>query len=224
MRRAEARFSASIISSSCIRCCVHRIAGRLDDEDIRAAHVLQDLDVDFAVGELREIGLPERHAEEVANLSSRASDWPCREKILNLSSWRARSGLRSRLRSSLRVLASRMSPSSCATVWRVASHRQRAGFAAASICFASLWHWFVPRIDSRGLADRPCCFSLLLKPDPSSGPRLDILAGRLGFEPRQSAPKALDLPLVDRPVMRCAALHSDDAHICQLRKSVDDLA
>src|SRR5215813_782695 len=26
------------------------------------------------------------------------------------------------------------------------------------------------------------------------------LAGRLGFEPRQSAPKALDLPLVDRPV------------------------
>jgi hypothetical protein len=27
-----------------------------------------------------------------------------------------------------------------------------------------------------------------------------FLAGRLGFEPRQSAPKALDLPLVDRPV------------------------
>ena len=26
-----------------------------------------------------------------------------------------------------------------------------------------------------------------------------FLAGRLGFEPRQSAPKALDLPLVDRP-------------------------
>src|SRR3954466_16413002 len=26
------------------------------------------------------------------------------------------------------------------------------------------------------------------------------LAGRLGFEPRQSAPKALDLPLVDRPI------------------------
>src|SRR6476646_9912176 len=27
-----------------------------------------------------------------------------------------------------------------------------------------------------------------------------ILAGPLGFEPRQSAPKALDLPLVDGPV------------------------
>ena len=32
------------------------------------------------------------------------------------------------------------------------------------------------------------------------GPERRILAGRLGFEPRQSAPKALDLPLVDRPV------------------------
>ena len=27
-----------------------------------------------------------------------------------------------------------------------------------------------------------------------------FLAGPLGFEPRQSAPKALDLPLVDGPV------------------------
>jgi hypothetical protein len=31
---------------------------------------------------------------------------------------------------------------------------------------------------------------------------VDFLVGRLGFEPRQSAPKALDLPLVDRPVIR----------------------
>ena len=30
---------------------------------------------------------------------------------------------------------------------------------------------------------------------------IDVLVGRLGFEPRQSASKALDLPLVDRPVM-----------------------
>src|SRR5262245_19201639 len=29
---------------------------------------------------------------------------------------------------------------------------------------------------------------------------VQILAGRLGFEPRQSDPKALDLPLVDRPI------------------------
>src|SRR6185369_2414139 len=30
-----------------------------------------------------------------------------------------------------------------------------------------------------------------------------FLAGPLGFEPRQSAPKALDLPLVDGPVGDC---------------------
>jgi hypothetical protein len=30
-----------------------------------------------------------------------------------------------------------------------------------------------------------------------------FLAGPLGFEPRQSAPKALDLPLVDGPVNQC---------------------
>src|SRR5947207_13901904 len=32
------------------------------------------------------------------------------------------------------------------------------------------------------------------------GSRTAFLAGPLGFEPRQSAPKALDLPLVDGPV------------------------
>src|SRR5215813_3656576 len=35
-----------------------------------------------------------------------------------------------------------------------------------------------------------------------------MLAGRLGFEPRQSAPKALDLPLVDRPKILYPGAHS----------------
>src|SRR6185312_298480 len=40
-----------------------------------------------------------------------------------------------------------------------------------------------------------------------------FLAGRLGFEPRQSAPKALDLPLVDRP--RIPALTKNvSANLC----------
>ena len=34
----------------------------------------------------------------------------------------------------------------------------------------------------------------------------DNLAGPLGFEPRQSAPKALDLPLVDGPVNSASLL------------------
>jgi hypothetical protein len=33
-----------------------------------------------------------------------------------------------------------------------------------------------------------------------------FLAGPLGFEPRQSAPKALDLPLVDGPVNQLLAV------------------
>src|SRR5271165_1457470 len=37
-----------------------------------------------------------------------------------------------------------------------------------------------------------------------------FLAGRPGFEPGQSAPKALDLPLVDRPVKQL----TDHANIC----------
>ena len=35
---------------------------------------------------------------------------------------------------------------------------------------------------------------------------VDKLVGRLGFEPRQSASKALDLPLVDRPVTKSLAI------------------
>src|SRR4029077_4431129 len=45
-----------------------------------------------------------------------------------------------------------------------------------------------------------------------SGDHGDNLAGPLGFEPRQSAPKALDLPLVDGPtfnLLKLVALASD---------------
>ena len=39
-----------------------------------------------------------------------------------------------------------------------------------------------------------------MAPGKSQEPPAAFLAGPLGFEPRQSAPKALDLPLVDGPV------------------------
>jgi hypothetical protein len=35
---------------------------------------------------------------------------------------------------------------------------------------------------------------------PDLTAEIGFLAGPLGFEPRQSAPKALDLPLVDGPI------------------------
>src|SRR6266852_1746061 len=43
-----------------------------------------------------------------------------------------------------------------------------------------------------------------------------VLAGPLGFEPRQSAPKALDLPLVDGPVKRSDWLTISDSVDCTL--------
>src|SRR6266852_7795706 len=43
-----------------------------------------------------------------------------------------------------------------------------------------------------------------------------FLAGPLGFEPRQSAPKALDLPLVDGPVKRSDWLTISDSVDCTL--------
>src|SRR5271154_4170986 len=50
--------------------------------------------------------------------------------------------------------------------------------------------------------------ALLCRIAAVANPCPDTLAGRLGFEPRRSAPKALDLPLVYRPVKRSPALQS----------------
>src|SRR5262249_36290825 len=47
-----------------------------------------------------------------------------------------------------------------------------------------------------------CCQGLGSPVGVRAGACFASLAGRLGFEPRQSAPKALDLPLVDRPVTK----------------------
>ena len=47
---------------------VDRRAGRLDDEAVDAADVLADLDVDLAVGEMRDVGPPERDLDELADL------------------------------------------------------------------------------------------------------------------------------------------------------------
>ena len=44
------------------------IAGGLDEEDVGAADVFEQLEVDFAVREALELGFAERHAEELADL------------------------------------------------------------------------------------------------------------------------------------------------------------
>jgi hypothetical protein len=56
---------------------VGRERGRLDDEDILAAHVLLDLDEDLHVGEAPDGGLGERNAEMAADrLGKRAIELP----------------------------------------------------------------------------------------------------------------------------------------------------
>ena len=47
---------------------VRRRAGRLHDEAVDAADVLADLDVDLAVGEVRDVGAAERDLDELADL------------------------------------------------------------------------------------------------------------------------------------------------------------
>src|ERR1700727_828952 len=59
---------------------------------------------------------------------------------------------------------------------------------------------------SRCFPRSPKCLSQRLVP-PRNNPKFlsplsSTLVGRIGFEPRQSVPKALNLPLVDRPIHR----------------------
>ncbi len=46
---------------------VGRIAGRLEDEDILAAHIFLDLDEDLLIGKPSDDGLGKRNAEIIAN-------------------------------------------------------------------------------------------------------------------------------------------------------------
>src|SRR5438552_5042094 len=111
--------------------------------------------------------------------TSSANGWfAVPQKILNLSSTRTRCGLRS-------CFSSALMPVIFFSV------------AVARVAIVSLvvgrWSLVVGR-SLLALA------SLGWRTTNSQRPTTAFLAGPLGFEPRQSAPKALDLPLVDGPV------------------------
>ena len=72
-----------------------RMAGRLQHEHIRAAHVLLNLNVSLAVAEARDLRLATRQSRESAQTSSHSGSLAVPQKILNLSSTRPRWGLRS---------------------------------------------------------------------------------------------------------------------------------
>ena len=68
MRPAEARRSASHHDQQLHEVLISRVAGGLDEEDIGAAHVFEQLEMDLAVREPLELGFAERHTEELADL------------------------------------------------------------------------------------------------------------------------------------------------------------
>ena len=59
---------------------IDRRARRLDDEDIGAADVLVDLERDFRVRKAAQPALPQRHAQKLADLASRAAGARCRKR------------------------------------------------------------------------------------------------------------------------------------------------
>ena len=78
MRAADARLSASIMISSSTRFWSTGIAGGLHDKDVDAANVLEQLEVDFAIGEALELGLAQRNADVAADLLSQRPVGRCR--------------------------------------------------------------------------------------------------------------------------------------------------
>ena len=78
MRRADARFERVNHQQQLHQVLVHRTARRLHHENIRAAHVLLDLDVSLAVLEARHQRLVAHQAQKLADIVRQLSDWPCR--------------------------------------------------------------------------------------------------------------------------------------------------
>ncbi len=125
MRRAEARLSASIISSNSIRCSSTGWQVGCNHENVRAAHVLLDLHVSLAVLEARDLRLAALNPKKRADLVGQRS-FAVPQKILNFSSTRARCGLRSGFSSGLiwtffsvavaRVAIGRSQPIGCSAI------------------------------------------------------------------------------------------------------------
>ena len=85
MRRADARFSASIMQQQLHQVMVHRMQVGCTTKISAAAHVLEDLDVNLAIGKLGELRLPQRDAEN-AQISCAKGSFAAPEKILNFGS------------------------------------------------------------------------------------------------------------------------------------------
>src|ERR1019366_2087864 len=179
MRRAEARFSASIINNSSIRCMsTGRQVGCITNTS--APRTFSWICTYTSPSLKRETRAWPRVRPRKLQTSSQSASLAVPQKTLNLSSTRARCGLRSAFSSVI-------------------------GFFSA-VVFSAVVVATVDIVQVSGVSvsvasyQLPVASSLLSLATGNWRLATAFLAGPLGFEPRQSAPKALDLPLVDGPV------------------------
>src|SRR5258708_1787916 len=143
-----------------------------------------------------------------SQISSVSASLAVPQKILNLpSSWRARCGFCSLFGgvcccflSGLSVAVAIVAIASTLLSWFAAT-KDRAGPGLAVLAIRAFRIAVLQR--NCGAQPPPAAFQSGRRRGrlaPRSYNNLQTLAGPLGFEPRQSAPKALDLPLVDGPV------------------------
>ena len=192
---------------------VHRIAGGLHDKHIHAAHVLEQLEVNLAVGKALQLGL--------AHLARRCG-WP-----ISSASGRLAVPLKSLKRlSSLRLRV------------RLRSGAGLASFALACPAVGRCGD-LSPRLRLPSFAPSPAaCLPPLPSPFPLPSPSTSklvgfgcfpvfqyckTLAGRLGFEPRQVPPKGTVLPLDDRPTQQIPQA-SGTAALTAVRESLSATA
>src|SRR5690242_3308769 len=158
---------------------VHRMTGRLHDENVCAAHVFLDLNICLAIREAGDESLAHRHAKKVADLAAeRFVGGAAKNLELVICTAALRLTLGLFVGAHLGLLFRRC---------RKSCHSRSRCLVVRSWSFVvgcrPLSSW------ANKTANKQC-----------QRPTAGFLAGPLGFEPRQSAPKALDLPLVDGPV------------------------
>ena len=160
---------------------VHRIAGGLHHKHIHSAHVLEKLEVDFAVGKALQLGLAHLDPDVLADLLGQRPVGGAGEELEALVLAQVAGPLA--LGSRLGILG----------LWNAVQCRNFAGlFQSAFLLLLfrryrhrSRFHFRVP----------PSWLALAA----SGCMRSKNLAGRPGFEPGQVPPKGTVLPLDDRP-------------------------
>src|ERR1035441_4156373 len=193
---------------------VHRVAGGLDDKNIDAAHVLQQLKVNFAVGKALHLGFAHLNPNVSGDLLGQRPVGRAAEKFepFVLAQVAAPLALGDqfglpRLCGSIRSRQSEYLWGGvfvCAITWRL--------WLALLLChFVRLRHCF--RFHLR-IASKLVGFGVLFTDHCSL--TTETLAGRPGFEPGQVPPKGTVLPLDDRPTMQptlsCASADCQPLH------------